>query len=195
MMNSVKFYESTPKGVGISVMTIQSQWGHLTETDLFVNGSNRNHSAPNTTDFSWIDRILSRVDVEWEGVECSSWDRGLVIEVLVSSELPTTGISFVRGCEAMDIAISPCRGYWWSVLWSVMLYSTSFCMDLSCVWESDYRISFNQERYVWYWNVIHIHSVGGIESSILGRRFKRYVSSLSSWQDRFGKNETLNTLT
>ena len=176
-------------------MTIQSQWGHLTETDLFVNGSDRNHSAPNTTDFSWMDRILSRVDVEWEGVECSSWDRGLVIEVLVSSELPTTGISFVRGCEAMDIAISPCRGYWWSALWSVMLYSTSFCMDLSCVWESDYRISFSQERYLWYWNVIYIHSVGGIESSILGRRFKRYVSPLSSWQDRFEKNETLNTLT
>ena len=59
-----------------------------------------------------MDRILSRVDVERErGVGSSSWDRGLVVEVLISSELSTTGISVVRGCEAMDMAISPCRGY------------------------------------------------------------------------------------
>ena len=59
-----------------------------------------------------MDRILSRVDVEWEsGMGSSSWDRGLDVEVLISSELSTTGISVVRGCEAMDMAISPCRGY------------------------------------------------------------------------------------
>ena len=59
-----------------------------------------------------MDRILSRVDVEWEsGVGSSSWDRELDVEVLISSELPTTGISVVRGCEAMVMAISPCRGY------------------------------------------------------------------------------------
>ena len=45
------------------------------------------------------------------GVGSSSWDRVLDVEVLVSSELSITGISVVRGCGAMDIAISPCRGY------------------------------------------------------------------------------------
>ena len=59
-----------------------------------------------------MDRILSRVDVERErGMGSSSWDRGLVVEVLIPSELSTTGISHVRDCGAMDIAISPCRGY------------------------------------------------------------------------------------
>ena len=58
-----------------------------------------------------MDRILSRVDVERESGVGSSSGVGLVIEALVSSELSTTGISVVRGCGAMDIAISPCRGY------------------------------------------------------------------------------------
>ena len=58
-----------------------------------------------------MDRILSRVDVEWESGVGSSSGVGLVIEVLVSSELSTAGISVVRGCEAMVMAISPCRGY------------------------------------------------------------------------------------
>lgn len=59
-----------------------------------------------------MDRILSRVDVEWEsGMGSSSWDRGLVVEVLIPSELSTTGISHVRDCGAMDMAISPCRGH------------------------------------------------------------------------------------
>ena len=58
-----------------------------------------------------MDRILSRVDVEWESGMGSFSGVGLVIEVLISSELSTTGISQVRGCEAMDMAISPCRGY------------------------------------------------------------------------------------
>ena len=52
------------------------------------------------------------MDVERErGVGSFSWDRGLVVEVLIPSELSTTGISHVRDCGAMDMAISPCRGH------------------------------------------------------------------------------------